>query len=403
MGKVWWKALWMLTVLLAATGCWDRVEIEQRGFVVGAGIELPDETDQEEEDSETPDRPKGKQRYALTYQFVMPGTLGGQGEEGNQSQSFFNFTSTGESLLKITREFATRTGRSPYLEHLKVILVSEELAKRRGDFANAVDFFIRFHESRRNTKIFIVEGSPLKAFEINPRTEKLNVNYIESISKNHLKTARMLEPYAIDQLEEKLLLETSYTIPRIVVRKGDVKDAGAAVFHARGNWMLGWLDEEETQGLNYLRNEVKEDVITGQVRDNLIVYDVTRVDRKIKVDSRDLDHIKFTIELDVEGEIGESLETMNYMQKAAVNQAEESIKNEIIRLCNATLHKLQKEFEVDVVGLGNHLKRYYPKVWAKVRKDWDTGENHFAKSIVEVRVNPIIRNPGVVTESESRY
>lgn len=36
-----------------------------------------------------------------------------------------------------------------------------------------------------------------------------------------------------------------------------------------------------------------------------------------------------------------------------------------------TLDKLQQEYQTDVAGFGNKLRIEYPKVWKKVKKDWD--------------------------------
>lgn len=55
----------LLCLALFATGCWDRVEIEERGFVVGAGIDVAGEDDAD--------------KYILTFQFVIPGGLQGMG------------------------------------------------------------------------------------------------------------------------------------------------------------------------------------------------------------------------------------------------------------------------------------------------------------------------------------
>ena len=390
----------ILIVLSSATGCWDRIEIEQRGFVVGAGIELPKEPKQEE-DREATDKPKGKQRYALTYQFIVPGAMGAGTGGGNKELAYTNLTSTGYSMSEITKKFSTRTSRSPSLEHIKVILVSEELAHQREDFGNAVDFFIRFNQIRRNTKIFIVKGSPAKALKIKPEMEKITVSYIDSIAENHLKTGRMLKPFRMGELEERLLLDTSYAIPRLVVEEKEVTVAGAAVFKAKGNQMVGWLGEEETEGLNFLRDEIEGGVVIGKVGDNIIDFELKGSKRKIKLNDKDVDNLKFTIELDVEGSIAESLETMDYMKYPAVLKAQQSIEEEIKRLCEDTIHKLRDDFKVDVMGLGSYIKRHDPKLWNKVGKGWDTWENYFTKSSIDVKVNVVIRNPGLISESES--
>ncbi|MBM7651321.1 hypothetical protein JOC76_000770 [Neobacillus cucumis] len=40
-------------------------------------------------------------------------------------------------------------------------------------------------------------------------------------------------------------------------------------------------------------------------------------------------------------------------------------------MVNNAGEKMQKDYHVDVVGFGNRLRIEHPKVWEKVKKDWD--------------------------------
>ncbi|GJM81154.1 hypothetical protein HMSSN139_36500 [Paenibacillus sp. HMSSN-139] len=176
---------WLLALSLAVftTGCWDRVEIEERGFVVGAGIDLA-----EEEEAE-------KGRYMLTFQFVIPGGLQAKegGSKNGKSATFFNLSSSANTMFTAARDMSFLTSRSPYLQHLRMILISEEMAAS-GDLANALDLFLRDHEMRRATKIMVTEGEARKLLETNPKNEKLPVMYFESTALNPTKSSRIYPP-----------------------------------------------------------------------------------------------------------------------------------------------------------------------------------------------------------------
>jgi len=71
-----------VTFLTLVAGCWDQVQIEERGFVVGVTIDVPRSSETEKKaNQEAPDKPKGKQRFLMTHQIVIPGGLisGSQG------------------------------------------------------------------------------------------------------------------------------------------------------------------------------------------------------------------------------------------------------------------------------------------------------------------------------------
>ncbi len=60
-------------VVIPLAGCWDRVEIEDRGFVVGAALDLPDEGTEEN-------------KIKLTNQFVVPSGLGAPSQASGQNR-----------------------------------------------------------------------------------------------------------------------------------------------------------------------------------------------------------------------------------------------------------------------------------------------------------------------------
>ncbi|HEY4392360.1 MAG TPA: Ger(x)C family spore germination protein, partial [Paenibacillus sp.] len=87
-------SLVMGCTLFCTTGCWDRVEIDERGFVVGVGIDIPDEQEQgaAEEGNGFAERD-----YLVTYQLVVPSRLKRAGSSGSSDQSYFNITLRGDT------------------------------------------------------------------------------------------------------------------------------------------------------------------------------------------------------------------------------------------------------------------------------------------------------------------
>ncbi|MBA4494055.1 hypothetical protein H1191_07030 [Paenactinomyces guangxiensis] len=59
------------------------------------------------------------------------------------------------------------------------------------------------------------------------------------------------------------------------------------------------------------------------------------------------------------------------MQTEVLKKAEKSLQNEIRSLVDQALRKIQKEYKADVAGFNDQLRIQYPKVWQKVKKDWD--------------------------------
>jgi spore germination protein len=399
--------IFLLALLpMVISGCWDRVEIEERGFVVGATVDTPKNVKAKEHEVEEAGKTSKQHRYSVTYQFVVPGELkqaGGKsgGSGGGGGNGYFNITSEGDTMYGIARQIATRTSRSPYFEHIKVIIVSESIAKT-GKLGDILDFFLRDPDMRRSAKLMIAQGRASKALEIQPKSEKLPVVYIESISKNIRKSARMLPFVKIGDVQSDILHGYSYALPRIVAEKSDMKVAGASIFQGINNKMVGHLGEMETMGLNFLQGEFKEGVIKTPTEKGSFVYEVKEVTRKIHADTSNKEHVHFTIDIESEGDIGESLVTRDFLDQKVLIQSEKQVAMAIKKLTQKTVNRLHKKFKVDAIGVGRYLKENEPKLWDEVEKDWDSGKNYFAKSTIDVNVVVHIRGIGSISKTKRK-
>ncbi len=397
--------VWLLLSLFTS-GCWDRVEIEERGFVIGIAIDVPQKEDVEEkQEEEAPGKPKGKIRFVVTYQMVIPEILGGGGvsqKSGGTEEAFFNVSSEGDTMDTITRDLVTRTSRTPFFQHLQMIIVSEDVAKSEFGFANSTDFFLRNQEMRRNIKILISKGNARKVLEAVPPNEKLPVMYIKSVSENKRKSARMLPETRIGDMQGHLLRSESFVVQRIAGRDKEVKIAGCAVFQGNKNNMIGFLGEEETEGLNFITGNIQGGVLEFQVYDNLVVFEIENMKRHIKVNVKDKNRLRFTITIETEGMIGESFERMDFQKSTTLSNLEKKLAEEIKRLTNDTIEKVHKEFKKDVLGLGTYLKQEHYDTWKLVKDDWDSGRNYFAKSQVEVEAKVQINSMGIIYKAETR-
>lgn len=403
MGKRIVLSLVMLGLMLVSCGCWDRIELDERGFVIGIAIDAPkDESMEQQAEKEDLQKPKGKQRFTVTYQMVVPAGLkqGGGMEGGGNKQAYFNITSEDDTMQAVASKLATRSSRSPFFEHLEMIIISEELARRENGFADVLNFFITSKEARREVMVLISKGEARKALEVKAENEKIPVQFIESISNNERKSARMLPQVRLGDVHGQLLRNTSYVIPRIVHHNAEVAVAGAVVMDGNENTLVGFLGEEETKGLNFITDQVRGGEMEARIDGSLIAYGIERVRRTIKADVRDINHIRFTVKIETEGDIVETLEPLDFLNEATLIRAESAIEREIERICKDTVSKLQKEFKRDAIGLGEHLRQSHYKAWKKMEGDWESGEQYFTQCEVEFKAKVNIRRVGTVNFTE---
>ena len=87
----------LICCCLLMAGCWDSIEVEERGFVTGIAIDLANEKQAEREiDSESE-----QDQIKLTQQLLNPSSLGSiqSNNTNTTSKSFRNISLTGDTII----------------------------------------------------------------------------------------------------------------------------------------------------------------------------------------------------------------------------------------------------------------------------------------------------------------
>jgi spore germination protein len=392
--------------LLMLTSCWDRIEIDQRGFVTGIAI------DKAEQDEETDSKSSSSKKYVGTYQIITPSGLKGSGggkeaggEKGSASEgnAFFNISSTQNSMSSLAAGLAAQTSRAPYFEHLKIIIISAEVAKSENEFADVLDFFLRDNQMRRGIVVLITDGKAKDVLDVKVKNEKYPVAYIESILKNIKYSSFMMPEVRIGDVHEQLLKKDAFAIQKISADKEGISLSlqGSSIFDGTKHKLVGFLSGEETQGLNFMTGQVQGGVVETTINGKFIDLKIDHASRKIKVQNLANDHFKFIIQVNVEGMIGKSISELDLNETETIKKVEEHFQKEIEMESQKTIHTLQKTYKKDAIGLGAFLHQNHYKTWTKVQTDWDQGDQIFSNQVeVEVQAKVKIPEIGIVNENE---
>jgi spore germination protein len=386
--------IYLLLMSAVLTGCWDRLELEERGFVIGIAIDTPAKGNEGEEQS----------AFEETFQFVLVGAMKGEQSSkgsGGNSKAYLNLSETGDTMFEIGRMIASQTSRSPFYEHMKNIIISESIA-RSDEFANVLDFFIRDHEMRKGIHIMVSKGPAKPLLDIVPHGEKLPVQHIVSVSENDYKYGGMLPVTRISDLHQSILEDESFVVQHIMMEGEQVKVAGAAVFRGQENKLSGFLDEEQTQGLNFITGEAQGGLLKTEIDDKPVIFEISRAKQKIKADSSDKNKLKFRIEIQAEGFIGDTFLQKDFTQPQAFSRFQLKIAEEIESLAKDTVDALQNDYKVDVMGINQYLKNNEWELWSEIKQDWERGENYFSKAEIEVSAKVNVRSSGTINKSNEK-
>ncbi|MTW87125.1 Ger(x)C family spore germination protein [Virgibacillus dakarensis] len=374
--------------VLLLTGCWDQVDIEQRGFIVGSGIDLAD------------DRGEGH-TLTLTHQFVVPAGLGAPMQGGGDQKAFDNLSASGVSMFEISRKMAEQTSKLSFYEHEKVVVISNEVAETPYLFGEMIDIFLRNPEMRRSIKVVIAEGKAEDVLNTKPESEKIPVIYLDSLMDNSKEIASEVEPVKIGKVHEFLLDEMSYVLPRVIANKKSIESEGSAVFHGYTNRMIGTLDGAETKGMNLITGKAKQGVINISLNNKNITFEMEDIKSKIKLDADDVRHLNVYVDIDVSGVIVETFGTENLFQRGTFKEIEKQVSRKIEKIAERTIKKAQEELKTDIFDIDHMLKGHHYDKWQQVQNNWDRGVNYFAKSTFHVNTTTRIRTTGNVNKSKN--
>jgi spore germination protein len=380
--------------LVLLTSCWDRTEIEEIGFILATALDPPEN---EEELARTyrletgRDLPKGMVR--MTNQVVIPGALRPEGGEGQHA--FFNISSTGITNFKTNRNFASRRSRGLTYEHLKVLIINEELV-RHGDLSHLMDFFVRDHVMRTDILIFISDGKGNEILQHKLPLEIMPAVSLNMIMENHERAHHLPSPLPIGELAGKVLSNQSYLVPRIVKMGGKgVKVTGAAVFEGGTNRMLGWLGDFDIEGYEWVSgdkvNEVM-DAFYGEER-YPFTFEIDRADSSISYERKGETNT-FTVDIRTEGFFVDNFIAAPIALEAqeTLVKLEQAIAEEITYQANQIIKKMQEQFYVDIFQFHDQVKQNDYSYWKEIEKNWDGEGGEFVNAEITVEAEVKIRH-----------
>ncbi|MCM3116682.1 Ger(x)C family spore germination protein [Neobacillus sp. MER 74] len=374
--------LGVITVFLL-TGCWNRIEVNDIAIVTAIGLDLVEEN-----------------MIRLTLQVAIPTKLGpaGASSGGGKDRSTFVISEKGVTVSEAYRKLQMKLSRRVFFSQSRVLLISESLA-RKGIF-NIIDFYTRFHQPRMNSFIMFTEGAASEVIKNMPNLESVSAEETKELAKlsvglkvyvrdflNMLLTDG-LEPYAPQYKLTSVEVDTEN-------ESGKIQSInGAAVF--KKDKLIGWMDETETRGILWLRNEIEGGVITIKVPKEKgggnISLDIIGSKTKI-LPHHDHGQMKITVNVTSEMSAIENTSKLVLFNPKVIEEIQKNIEKEIKGRIQLVVNKAQKDFQSDIFGFGQAVYREYPKAWNTFyKKNWN---HEFSQVEVNIKSKVYVRRIGL--------
>ncbi|BFH51694.1 Ger(x)C family spore germination protein [Bacillus cereus] len=357
-------AIWLM-VTLPLTGCWDRREVNDMVIAVAMGVD------------------RAEEGYTVSAQVVDPAEIASKKGSGRAPVTVYK--ERGKTVFEAVRRMTTMSARKIYFSHLRMFLIGEEAA--RQGIGHAIEFISRDHEFRTDFYIAIARES--RAEEIlkdYPAIEKIPADKMFSSLEMSSKSWAATGTVKLDELISDLMTAGKTPVITGIRYLGDIEEGktrknvqatespaqlkydGMAVI--RKDKLVGWLDEEESKGYNYIKGSVRSTVgvIPCPGEEGNLALENIRTSSRVHV-NRGSRTPKINIHVKVIANIGETQCKGNLADPAVFRDVEKIGEERLAFILEKTLKKAH-DVKTDFIGLGAALHRSAPGAWARLKSHW---------------------------------
>ena len=169
---------------------------------------------------------------------------------------------------------------------------------------------------------------------------------------------------------------------------------GAAVFN--NDKLVGWMDEGEIRGILWLRNAIKEGVITIKIPDEngggRVSLEIVRTKAKI-IPTHKKGEIKLKVKVTSEMNVIENDSKLKLSEQKILEDLQKKIAKKINKRIQVAVAIAQKQYQSDIFGFGQAIYKKYPKEWnTQYKNKW---EQEFPQLEVSINSQVFVRRIGL--------
>ncbi|MBE0338134.1 Ger(x)C family spore germination protein [Paenibacillus sp. 23TSA30-6] len=360
-------------LLVTQVGCWSSKEVEELSIYTGLALDKGELTPLEQDLEKKGSRYFKKNKITASVQIVPKKSSESTEQQGGggQGPNYINIAGTGDSLLEIFRQLSLRLDRPIIGHHLKVMVVSTDLAKEQT-VQQLMDFVLRDNDIRPSCLVFLSKERAANTLVTKYEDEVPSIHILYML-RNHFRTSKVMRGVNLSELDGLMHSKKSYILQSITESNGELEFSGAGIIKGdTGHW-IGSLGQQDVESIAWIKGDVEGGAVkTYDKRNEAITYEVKSVKSKITAKVTEGNEISFHVKIESKGRLIENWdEKVDPTETRNMKEAEKEFEKELTRRIKSLMHKLQSEYKVDVAGFGERLNIEQPQVWKKVKDDWD--------------------------------
>lgn len=385
-------------------GCWDRLEIEERAVVLGISVDVAEKGAEKKEREVSHLRGKypvpNKEMIRVAAQIGLPGRIPlGPGESGGETDGGGQSTvwvievvghSLDDALMNLQQQISGRL----FFGHLRVIIVSEEMAKR--GLQNLNDYLRRNPEVRRMAWMMISKGKASQLMKAAPKLERVPTMYLMATLDEAVRMGKFPSDYVGMFWSDSSKKGKEAFLPYISIMPAqNVEIEGMAYF--RDDKMVGVTKPFEiaaymgVKGMNPAgyRSFVRVDDTT-----NVVDLYATYRHSQTEVEIRDgLPHFRVHAFIEVNLEEKSNEKTL-VITPELIEKIERQDEKAAVKFYKGLIKQTQEK-GADIFGFGEYVRGKEPRFWnqkVKTKKQW---QEMYKKVTVDLTVDIEIRRVGM--------
>lgn len=390
------KYILIITISLLLTGCFDRVNLEERGLVLGIGIDKYDKKDKDDKD----DILSSKDNNRFVVSIALPEVYKKEEEEKpkvpkeNQDKKDSSEKNKaikkgiGETITTTMNLIDTATSKKLYYGHTKVVILGKDILSDSKLFKETINALERHKEISR--KLIILGSNELaeKVLETIPKDREMIGLYINDFYKNNKGDYSFTHKIDLEDLVQNLLETGDSLLPNVSVENGNIRLDG--LFIMKDFEVVERLTDSETEGLLMLIDNKSFGEISTLFERNYISLSILKKKIDEKIYNED-GKIIFDFNIDIDTNISEYLFDENIIIDSEKYKKVQDIFNKYFEdKINKSLEKIQKT-KADVLKLKKCVEQKAYNLYKMYNLE-DKNIYDFIK--FKVNINTIIKTSG---------
>lgn len=407
----------LIFVVLIFTGCWDKIELEDRGFVISIAIDKYDNSDIQKDKKNNENNNKNEKddnsgedskntmdtkpsdftgnddlkRYVVTMAIpnISEIASGGNGEGDGSAKAKSIKKSSGTTVSDAMRIIDTYSSQKLYYGHTKVCVLGEEVMKDPVLFSEAIDALERNKEISRKLIILGTKGKAEEILNAKPAGEPLIGMFISDFYKNNIKNISVTFRQDLESIIQQFLSSKGTVIPEVSIENEEIKIGGLGV--VKDYKLLGWLDDIQTRGYMWTNDDKIGGSINAEMENAFVPFRITNKETDLTFEQTN-EELICNINISVDGNIEEFKLSENILldsdrYKKLQSEYEKIIEKEVME----TINTLQNKYNVDAFGFSELCRKNYYDIYLKYKDNWN---DIFSKIKFVPNVNVCIRGSG---------